>query len=393
MTRAPGSFRRGDGRWVHVYADGCHGSPPRDLAESSAPTTAGTRSRLRWDAVAEEWVVMAAHRSRRPFHAESLCPLCPAPASEEWETEECEIPGGEYDVAVFDNRYPAFAGLPLRTPVPGAPGLLTDAPAAGACEVVSFDSGHTRTLAELPLRRLRTVIGAWADRTLFLNDRQDIAQVVCFENHGAEVGASLSHPHGQIYGYPFPPSRFRQMREAARRVRDARGTCVFCDIVAAESAAGERVVVAGRRWIAIVPFAARWPFEVHLFARRHLPDLPALDEEERAELAVVYRSVLRRFAAVGENPLPYMAVWVQAPARQDRELSHLHVQIFSDRGATGRVKRLAAGELGTGAWVSEADPEQAAAALRKADPSWRQPDGVRTAGDGSRQRGGHHVGQ
>ncbi|SDC49747.1 galactose-1-phosphate uridylyltransferase [Streptomyces prasinopilosus] len=350
---------------MRLYADDRSAPARHEMTEPAGRVDLDSGSRLRWDALAGEWVVMAAHRLKRPFSGvTSVCPLCPGTGA------ECEIPGGAYDVAVFDNRYPALGAPGPRGAPPAAPEPFTDVPAAGVCEVVSFGSAHNTTLAEQPVRRVRTVIEAWADRTRALNSRPDVAQVVCFENHGAAVGASLAHPHGQIYGYPFVPPLLARGRDAARRARRA-GGCLFCDTVAAEEVAAVRVVLAGRHWIAMVPYAARWPFEVHLFARRHVPDLPALDEEERAELALVYRSVLRRFAAVAETPLPYMALWAQAPARGGREADHLHARLFSTHGVDGRVKRLAAGELGTGAWVSEADPEAAAAALRAAIPSDR----------------------
>ncbi|MFD3538322.1 galactose-1-phosphate uridylyltransferase [Streptomyces sp. NPDC058662] len=350
-----------DGRSIHYYDE----QPGRVRPSApAAPPAAPVPSTLRWDATTEDWVLMAPHRAART----ALGPHCPLCASSP--PEVTEIPGGAYDVAVFDNRFPALGG-PGGPPVGGDRALLASAPAPGRCEVVSFSSDHDTPLARLPLARVRTVVDAWADRTRELNRMAAVEQVVCFENRGAEVGASLSHPHGQIYAYPWMPERFRRMHESARSAGLRGESCVFCRVRQAEEEAGSRVVARTAHWSAFVPFAARWPYEVHLYARRHVPDLDALTDEERDDLARIYRSLLHRFESVADAPLPYMAVWMQAAARRERHLAHVRAQVFSGHRSPTVVKRPAAGELGAGAFVSEASPERAAEALRAADPAWK----------------------
>ncbi|MFF8726194.1 galactose-1-phosphate uridylyltransferase [Streptomyces sp. NPDC015171] len=346
-----------DGRRVHYY-DEHPGRPLPDAHHEPVPGEAAAPS-LRRDPTTGEWILMAPHRRGRSA-AGPHCPLC-ADAPH----EVAEVPGGAYDVAVFDNRFPAL-GAPGTSGAAAGTGLLATAPAPGRCEVISYSGDHGTPLARLPLSRVRTVVDAWADRTEELNRLDGVEQVVCFENRGAEVGASLDHPHGQIYAYPWIPDRFRRMQETARQEHTRGAACLFCDVLAAEEQAASRVVARSDHWTAFVPFAARWPFEVHLYARRHVPDLAALRDEERDDLAAVYRSVLRRFETVADRPLPYMAVWVQAPARGDRALAHLRAEVFTDRWNSGAVKRMAAGELGAGAFVSETDPERAAEELRRA---------------------------
>lgn len=346
-----------DGRRIHYY-DEHPGRPQADVRHEPVPTPVPSSS-LRRDPTTREWILMAPHRRGRSA-AGPYCPLCT-----DSPREVMEVPGGAYDVAVFDNRFPALGGPGTTGPADGS-GLLASAPAPGRCEVISYSSDHGTTLARLPLSRVRTVVDAWADRTRELNRLDGVEQVVCFENRGAQVGASLEHPHGQIYAYPWIPDRFQRMQETARQENARAEGCLFCRVLEAEEHAGSRIVARSTHWTAFVPFAARWPFEVHLYARRHVPDLAALQEEERDDLSGIYRSVLRRFETVADRPLPYMAVWVQAPARHDREPAHLRAQVFSDRWDSGAVKRMAAGELGAGAFVSETDPERAAEALRRA---------------------------
>ncbi|HET7573419.1 MAG TPA: hypothetical protein VFJ77_12220, partial [Gaiellaceae bacterium] len=124
---------------------------------------------------------------------------------------------------------------------------------------------------------------------------------------------------------------------------------------------------------AFVPGFARWPFEVHLYPERPVPDLPALEDDERDDLAALYLDVLRGFDALFGEPMPYIAAWHQAPVREDRELAHLHLQLFSVRRAPGKLKYLAGSESAMGVWVNDVRPGEAAALLRAAVQSSRAP--------------------
>ena len=137
-----------------------------------------------------------------------------------------------------------------------------------------------------------------------LSRHDTIDYVFCFENRGEEIGVTLSHPHGQIYGYPFVPPRFYRAAEAARRFRERTGDCLQCRLLTAELDAGVRIVTESDGWVAYVPFAARWPYEVRVVPREHVPDLPALSDELRQDLATVYRDALRRFDAVSPLARP-----------------------------------------------------------------------------------------
>jgi UDPglucose--hexose-1-phosphate uridylyltransferase len=357
--------RLADGREL-IYFDekpGTARSAPdrRDLA----PTL--TASEIRYDALVDQWVIIAGHRQTRTHLPPTPeCPLCPS--SRERSTE---IPADDYDVVVFENRFPSLSqGLE-----PGPGGLLEDPvgdglflrrPGVGRCEVVCFTSDHDTSFAHLTEARVGTVLAAWTDRTKELSRLPGVEQVFVFENRGREIGVTLSHPHGQIYAYPFVPPRTNRMLGTAERYRAATGRCLFCATIAAEEAAEVRVVTRSSRWIGFVPHAARWPFEVHLYPRRHLPDLSALDEDERAEFPLVYLDVLRRFDRIFGTEMPYIAGWQQAPVRARRELGHLFLQVFSIRRAPGKLKYLAGSESAMGVFINDIAPERAAEMLADA---------------------------
>jgi UDPglucose--hexose-1-phosphate uridylyltransferase len=318
-------------------------------------------SQIRHDPLVDQWVVIAGHRQART-HLPSLadCPLCPSRPG-----HPTEIPDDDYDVAVFENRFPSLATAPpdLSTePRPDHDSPFVERPGVGRCEVVCFTSDHDSSFAQLTPARVATVLQAWTDRTRELSKLPDVEHIFAFENRGEEIGVTLGHPHGQIYAYPFVPPRALRMVAVAERY----GGCLHCAALIAEKDAGLRVVAESSRWLAFVPYAARWPFEVHLYPRRHVPDLTELDDAERADFPRVYLDVLQRFDAVFGTQMPYIAGWQQAPVRQGREHAHLFMQVFSIRRAPGKLKYLAGSESAMDVFINDIAPEQAAEMLRKA---------------------------
>ena len=319
-------------------------------------------SQLRYDPLLDEWVAVAAHRQGRIFLPPTdQCPLCPSSPN-----RATEIPAYDYDVAVFENRFPSLsdrAGEEAGEITPFTP----TRPGVGRCEVVCFTADHDASFASLAPSRVRTVLDALVDRTVSLAELPGVEQIFCFENRGVEIGVTLHHPHGQIYAYPFVTPRTRAMLAAAgRHAERTGGRNLYADVLAAERAAGDRVVATNEHWTAYVPAAARWPFEVHLAPHRPVPDLPALDGDERAAFGPLYLDLLRRFDALFDRPMPYISAWHQAPVHGDRRLSHLHLQLFSIRRAADKLKFLAGSESAMGVFVNDVPPERAAELLRRA---------------------------
>jgi UDPglucose--hexose-1-phosphate uridylyltransferase len=342
-----------DGREL-IYFDRQDGAD-RSATDTRTLPPPPLASELRRDRLLGEWVTIAAHRQDRTHLPPSdQCPLCPSAPG-----RATEIPASDYEVVVFENRFPSYSGRTEGLPEGVTPGL-------GRCEVVCFSPDHDASFATLDLAQVGTVMEAWADRTAELSALPGVAQVFCFENRGAEIGVTLAHPHGQIYAYPFVTPRTERMLQVARAHRDETGRNLFADVLAAERAAGERVVAANDLWTAFVPEAARWPFEVHLFPHRQVPDLGALAAEEREAFGPLYVDVLRRLDRLFGVPMPYVSAWHQAPVSTGRDLSYLHLQLFSSRRAARKLKYLAGSEAAMGAFVNDIYPEDAARRLREA---------------------------
>lgn len=334
-----------DGREL-IYYDATDDADRSAVDRRPLPTTT-SRSEIRHNALLGEHVGYAAHRQSRTYHPPAdQCPLCPTAGD-----RLSEIPADSYEVAVFENRFPSFGGD------------------QGRCEVVCFTSDHDASFADLTEERAALVLGAWTDRTDELSRLPGVRQVYCFENRGAEIGVTLAHPHGQIYGYPFVTPVTQRMMAAVADHRRRTGGNLFDEQVAAERADGGRVVLETAHWIAFVPHAARWPYEVHLYPARRVPDLRDLDEAERAEFPRVYLELLRRFDRLfgpDAGPTPYISGWHQAPFdAADRSEFALHLELFTIRRSADKLKFLAGSESGVGAFVSDVLPEAAAARLRE----------------------------
>jgi UDPglucose--hexose-1-phosphate uridylyltransferase len=272
-----------------------------------------------------------------------------------------------FDVVVFENRFPALVRSPPAPAVAGSV-LYPVAPSAGANEVVVYSDDHHVGLAQMDVARIARVVEVWADRYDALGSRDEVAYVFIFENRGVAVGVTLHHPHGQIYAYPeIPPRARRELDVAIAHIEDY-GTCVQCDVVARERSAGVRVVAHNRSFLAFVPFAARFPYEIHVTSLRHAASLLDLTDPERLALAEVLRAVLRGYDALFGFPLPYVMSMHQAPTDdgEHEHVSHFHIEFTPLHRTAEKLKYLAGSELGAGAFINDTAPEDTAARLRAA---------------------------
>ncbi|MGX7825425.1 galactose-1-phosphate uridylyltransferase [Actinokineospora sp. 24-640] len=335
-----------DGREIHYYDE--PGAPPREAVDSRDLPPQDSASEIRRDPLTGECVALAAHRQTRTYKPPAgKCPLCPSEPG-----RPSEVPESAYDVVVFENRFPSFSG------------------GRGRCEVMCFTSDHATSFGELSPERVRLVVDVWADRTAELSALPGVAQVYPFENRGDEIGVTLSHPHGQIYAYPFITPRTERMLSTAAAYLAENGRPVMGDVLAAERASGKRVVAESAHWTAFVPEAARWPVEVLLVPHRQVPDLPALTSAERADFAALYLRVLGRLDGLYDRELPYIAAWHQAPVSEGRDLAWLHLQVFSILRTADKLKYLAGSESGMAVWINDVTPESLAERLRSAPPRY-----------------------
>ena len=308
---------------------------------------------MRLDALTGEWIAMAAHRQGRAFlPPKEFCPLCPTKTD-----FGTEIADSSFEVVVFENRSPSFSAPSDELPPETVQAL-------GRCEVVVFSDQHEGSFGSLELAQMRTVLAAWIDRTREISKLPYVEQVFVFENRGEEVGVTLNHPHGQIYSYPFITPRTTKMLRVAQEHFDKFGSPLLTSVIDREIKDQVRIVAENEHWIAYVPFAARYPYEIHVAPKKFVPDLAALTDEVADAFPEVAKEVLLRLDGVFGIPMAYIAAWHQAPVRTGRDVLGLHWQITSIRRAPGKLKYLAGSESAMGAFIMDVKPEQSAVQLR-----------------------------
>jgi UDPglucose--hexose-1-phosphate uridylyltransferase len=360
------THRLADGREAIFFTDR-GGRPVENVIDRRPLTERAGHGQVRFDRLTGEWVAVAAHRQARTYLPPAdECPLCPSR-----DGRLSEIPAGDFDVVVFENRFPSLGPELGTLPAPGPDGEQTlwgsPTPAYGRCEVVVFTPEHDGSFAGLSHERARTVVETWAQRTETLSALEGVRHVFPFENRGEQIGVTLHHPHGQIYAYPYPAPYAARLAGRSRAHLERTGRPLMGEVLADESAAGERMVLETEHFSAFVPYAARWPLEVHLVPHRQVPDLAALTGAERDELAAVYRDLVRRVDRLYDTPTPYISAWHQAPVTDaDREAGWLHLQLASPRRAEDKLKFLAGSEAAMGAFINDVTAEQTAARLREA---------------------------
>ena len=304
-------------------------------------------SELRFNELRGEQVDYAIHRQERTFlPSREHCPLDPTRPG----GPPTEIPFPSFEIAVFENRFPAF-----------------EAP-HGAAEVVVYTDSHEGSFATLPEQRAEDLMWVWRNRYLELGAREDIDYVFIFENRGVEVGVTLHHPHGQIYGYPFlPPVPALQLAADARL-----GGCAPCMLLGRELEDGRRVLLENDAAVAYIPYAARWAYEAHVTLREHRPSLLDCEPAELRLLAHALQALVRGYDALFERPFPYVMVVHQAPTASHTQRGtsaaggHLHVEFYPPLRTAEKLKYLAGSEQGAGTFISDTLPEESAARLREA---------------------------
>jgi len=316
----------------------------------------------RWHPLLAEWVVVAAGRQARTFHPRvGACPLCPSRPG-----RATEVPARDFDIAIFENRFPSLR-LDARLTGEERAAPTPTRPARGRCEVVVYTAAHEGGLATLDPEKMRRLVEVWTDRARELEALPAVRCCFIFENRGEAVGTTLHHPHGQIYAYGFVPPIVQRELQAFRRYRRQREGCLLCDLWAQERRLGTRIVEDMPRWTALVPYYARWAYEVHVAPRRHAGALTDLTAAERRGLATMLQRVAARYDALFQRPLPYIMAMHQRPVKgRDDDAYHFHIEFYPPHRTRDKLKYQAGSEVGMGVFLTDTLVEDTSRELRRA---------------------------
>lgn len=318
-------------------------------------------SELRWHPLLGEWVATATHRQERTFLPPAdFCPLCPTKPG----GFPTEVPEADYDIVVFENRFPGLKSNPPEPAVEGSE-LYPVQPGLGVCEVVLYTPHHTATLADEPVEQIYKLVRVWTDRFRELGALDFVRYVFIFENKGEAIGVTLHHPHGQVYAFPFTPPRVARELEQSLAHKEQTGRCLICDITREEKNDGRRIVAENDSFIALIPFFARYPYELHIYSKRHIQALTDMDEGEQRDMAAMLKSVLVAFDKLFDISFPYMMVLHQRPTDGgDYDHYHFHIEFYPPLRTATKLKYLAGSETGAGTFLNDTLAEEKAAELR-----------------------------
>ncbi len=337
-------FRKADWRMLRLYGRQEHRLSP--LPETSDDLPKG--GELRYHPLRDEWHVYAAHRQNRTFK--------PLPADDPLgpsthDGPETEIPFSDFELAIFDNKFAAFH--PEAADAAILEGVQTR-PAKGACEVVVYAPESTGNLHSIGNDRRQVYVAAIVDRYADLF-RQGCTYVMPFENRGDEVGVTLHHPHGQIYGFESTPVVQQRAVDAF-----ARGYDLAAEIGRSMPQYG---VGSSGGFAAFVPRFARFPYEVWLAPHSRRQGPWECSNEELEGLAYWLGEMTRRYDALFQQSAATMMAFHAAPHGGSANY-HFTVQFYPLLRAPGRIKYLASVEQHTGVFTVDVMPEAAASALR-----------------------------
>lgn len=328
---------------------------------------------LRYDPILREWVIVASHREKRPVDAQKgaqlektwTCPFCPdAPEG-----------AGEWDVKYTYNKFASVSLTPDPDFVPkGQESLYTNRPAIGNCEVLLYSQDHDATFGDLSVAHITKLVDLWDKRYQANGAREEINFVFEFENRGSIIGVSLSHPHGQLYSFDVVPVRMRRILESAREYHAEHDSCLFCDLVSEEQAEQTRVVYENEGFLAVVPYFAHWPYEVHVYPKHHMQHLGPLDAAERTQFARAMKTVVQKYDNLHGFTMPYtMGLYFQPTDGQSHDYYHFHVQFYPACRGPDRQKFVGGVESHCGIFINSSNPDEVAQRIR-ASPSDESPE-------------------
>lgn len=313
---------------------------------------------LRWNPLLQTWTMVAGNRQNRPNMPAYYCPFCP---------ESGKVPS-DFDVLVYPNDFPALSTHP--EPIEASENeLFEKKPAYGSCEVILYSPKHDINLYELSDDHIYKLIQLWADRTTEISKDPNIKYVFPFENRGKEVGVTMPHPHGQIYGYSYIPLKLEVELKSAKSYFEKNKTNLFDAIIWEEQKVDKRIIFETKNFLVFLPFFTDYPYGVFIVAKNDAIYFSNFSENEKKELGIILKDVVGMFDALYDKPFPYMMCVHQAPVNSEEwENSSLyyrfHIEFYPPLRSSDAIKYYASSEMGAWAAANTRNVEETALELK-----------------------------
>ena len=328
---------------------------------------------LRKDPVTGRWVIIATERAKRPtdfvrervqIRGSGFCPFCygnegkTPPEIQAYRSDGSARNTPGWSLRVVPNKFPAL-GIEGTLNRQGE-GLYDKMHGIGAHEVIIETPDHTQTLATMPVRRIEDVLWAYRDRILDLKKDRRFRYILIFKNHGEAAGASLEHTHSQLIALPVVPKRVREEVDGAREHYNFKERCIFCDIIRQDTESGVRLISENQDFVAMAPFAPRFPFEMWVIPKMHQCAFEESRKDEFEHLAPVLKDMLSRLDRVLDYPAYNYIIHTSPIGESTEDYYHWHLEIMP------KLTKLAGFEWGTGFYINPTPPEESAKFLREA---------------------------
>jgi UDPglucose--hexose-1-phosphate uridylyltransferase len=310
---------------------------------------------LRWNPVLKWWVMVSTERQNRPLTPADHCPFCP---------ESDKVPD-EYDVFSYDNDWPILSPLPPEvTPVDSS--IFKNARSFGKCEVVLYSPEHGSSLGELSEENISKLIELWVKKYIELGSKDFIKYVFIFENRGKEVGVTITHPHGQIYGFPFIPKKIEIELASCKEYFEKEKKNLYLEILKEELRQEIRIVDENDYFVTFVPYFADYPYQVFIVPREKRLSIDELNSEEKLQLGKALKRIVTTYDHLFERDFPYMMCFHQKPTDgKGYSYYQFHIEFYPPLRNEKTQKFNASSETGSWTHGNPTSPEEKAYEIRK----------------------------
>jgi len=315
---------------------------------------------LRWNPLLRDWTIVAPHRQNRPQMPEDYCPFC---------VDSGRVPE-DYEVYKYDNDFPALSQTPQNVSQLGS-NFYKTRPAYGKCEVILYSPKHDALIWELDLKHLRKLVDLWCERFIELSKDEKIKYIFIFENRGEEVGVTMPHPHGQIYGYSEIPLKLKLELDSSRKYYKENKECLICRMNKEEMDFQGRIIFENENFLCYLPFFTDYPYGVFIVSRNHKSKITDFSDEEKDSLAHMLKLITGTFDTLFDRKFPYMMAIHQAPVNSCEyenydEYYHFHIEFYPPLRSKEKIKYNASSETGAWANCNPRSVEETAEELREA---------------------------
>ncbi len=310
---------------------------------------------LRWNPVLKWWVMVSSERQNRPLTPKDYCPFCPGSG---------KVPD-DYGVLSYDNDWPILSSLPPEVE-PTNSSIFKNAKSYGKCEVILYSPEHNSSLGELSGESIEKLIDLWVDKYIELGNKDFIKYVFIFENRGEEVGVTITHPHGQIYGFPFIPKKIEVELSSCKEYYEKEKKNLYIEILKEELTQKRRIVDENDFFVTFVPYFADYPYQVFIVPRERRLSLDEFSSKEKILLGESLRRIVNTYDNLFDREFPYMMCFHQKPTDgKDYSFYQFHIEFYPPLRNEKTQKFNASSETGSWTHGNPTSPEEKADELRK----------------------------